>query len=395
MGARTGGAAKTGGKEEHRMTYRIMSAKGRTACQMLVALTATLTLAVAGAISLQAQTLSHKIDFPKDSPVSLLSEDFGNSNATTRGANLIDVNAALSLRNSSQKRIRSMTLMVSTPDAAGKGSVSVPTLDAGPGETFSLHIGTRLVRPLTAGNPVVEVTLDGVLFDDLSFYGPDLLHSQRSMIRWELEAQRDRKYFKALLATAGPEGLRKEMLLSVARQADSSQRGVQMVRGRATNLDTERESQFAFLDIPESPVEASGGVARIGASLAGAPRFEVRNRSNRPVRHLEVAWIVKDQQGREFLAASMPADMTLVPNQSGQVAQDAALRFDRPISIESMSGFVSSVEFTDGSQWIPSRGALDQARLRQLVAPSPEEQRLSQIYTKKGLPALIEELKKF
>jgi hypothetical protein len=271
----------------------------------------------------------------------------------------------------------------------------VPTLDAGPGETFSVHIGTRLVRPLTAGNPVVEVTLDGVLFDDLSFYGPDVLHSQRTMIRWELEAQRDRKYFKTLLATSGAEGLRKEMLSSLARQGDSSQRGVQMVRGRATNLDTERESQFAFLDIPESPVEASGGVARIGASLAGAPRFEVRNRSNRSVRHLEVAWIVKDQQGREFLAASMPADMALVPNQTGQVAQDAALRFDRPISIDSMSGFVSSVEFADGSQWIPSRGALDQARLRQLINPSPEEQRLSQIYTRKGIQALIEELKKF
>jgi invasion protein IalB len=42
MGARRGGAAKTGGKEEHRMTYRIMSAKGRTACQMFVALTAIL-----------------------------------------------------------------------------------------------------------------------------------------------------------------------------------------------------------------------------------------------------------------------------------------------------------------------------------------------------------------
>jgi hypothetical protein len=91
----------------------------------------------------------------------------------------------------------------------------------------------------------------------------------------------------------------------------------------------------------------------------------------------------------------MPADMTLVPNQTGQVVQDAALRFDRPISIQSMSGFVSSVEFADGSQWIPSRGALDQAKLRQLVNPSPEEQRLSQIYTKKGLQALIDELKKF
>ena len=352
-------------------------------------------VSVASAISLHGQALNHKIDFPKDSPVSLLSEDFGNSNATARGANLIDVNAALSLRNSGQKRIRSMTLMVSTPDAAGKGSVSVPTLDAGPGETFSVHISTRMVRPLTAGNPVVEVTLDGVLFDDLSFYGPDLLHSQRNMIRWELEAQRDRKYFKTLLAAGGPEGLRKEMLSSLARQGDSSQRGVQMVRGRATNIDAEPESQFAFLDIPESPVEASGGMARIGTNLAGAPRFEVRNRSPRAVQHLEISWIVKDQQGREFLAASMPADMKLAPNQSGQVAQDAALRFDRPISIQSMSGFVSSVEFADGSQWIPSRGALDQTRLRQLVAPSPEEQRLSQIYTRKGIQALIDELKKF
>jgi hypothetical protein len=285
--------------------------------------------------------------------------------------------------------------MVSAQDAAGKGSVSVPTLDAGPGETFSIRIDTRLLRPLAAGNPVVEVKLDGILFDDLSFYGPDLLHSQRTMTMWELEAQRDRKYFKTLLAAGGAEGLRNEMLSSLARQADRSQRGVQMVRGRATNLDAERESQFAFLDIPESPVEASGGVARIGASLAGAPRFEVRNRSNRAVQHLEVAWMVKDQQGREFLAASMPADMKLAPNQSGQVAQDAALRFDRPISIQSMSGFVSSVEFADGSQWIPSRGALDQLRLRQVVDPSPEEQRLSQIYTKKGLQALIDELKKF
>jgi hypothetical protein len=354
-------------------------------------------LVTAGALSLYGQALNHKIDFPKDSPVSLLSEDFGNSNVTARGANVIDVNAALSLRNSGQKRIRSMTLMVSSPDAAGKGSVSVPTLDAGPGETFSVHIGTRLVRPLTAGNPVVEVTLDGVLFDDLSFYGPDLLHSQRTMIRWELEAQRDRKYFKTVLASAGAEALGKEMILSLARQGDRSQtqHGVQMVRGRATNIDADRETQFAFLDIPESPVEASNGRARIGTSLAGAPQFEVRNRSPRAVQHLEIAWIVKDQQGREFLAASMPADMKLAPNQSGQVAQDAALRFDRPISVQSMSGFVSSVEFADGSQWIPSRGALDQARLHQLVNPSPEEQRLSQIYTKKGLQALIDELKKF
>ena len=215
------------------------------------------------------------------------------------------------------------------------------------------------------------------------------------MTMWELEAQRDRKYFKTLLETAGAEGLRKEMLSTLARQGDRSQpRRADGARPRH-QLDAERETQFAFLEIPESPVEASGGVARIGTGLAGAPRFEVRNRSNRAVQHLEIGWIVKDQQGREFLAASMPADMRLAPNQSGQVAQDAALRFDRPVSIQSMSGFVSSVEFADGSQWIPSRSALEQPGLRQVVAPSPEEQRLSLIYSKKGLQALIDELKKF
>src|SRR5947207_4211544 len=90
-------------------------------------------LAAVSALSLHAQGLNHKIDFPKDSPVSVLSADFGNSNATARGANLIEVNSALSLRNSVQKRIRSMTLMDSAPDSAVKGSFSGPTLVAGPG----------------------------------------------------------------------------------------------------------------------------------------------------------------------------------------------------------------------------------------------------------------------
>ena len=344
------------------------------------------------------QSLSHKIDLPKDSPVGLLSADFGNSNVVARGgANQIEVNASLSLRNSSQKRIRSMTLMVYAQDVAagGKGAVSVPTLDAAPGETFSIRIDTRLLRPVASGNPVVEVKLDGVLFDDLSFYGPDTLHSQRTMTVWELEAQRDRKYFKALLETAGPEALRKEMLMSLARQGDRSTMGVQMVRGRTTNVEPDRELQFASLDIPESPIELSNGLARIAGNEAHAPQFEIRNRSNRTVQHLEIGWLVKGQKGQEFQAASVPGDIKLGPNQSGQITQDATLRFDRPLAIESMSAFVASVEFADGSQWVPSRKALDQPRLRQVVAPSPEEQHLSQIYNRKGLPALIEELKKF
>ena len=357
-------------------------------------------LILAGAAAAGAQTLTSRIDLPKDSPVTVVSSDWGQSRATPRGsAYLMDVHASLSLRNSSQKRIRSVTLAVLAQEVTpgGKGAVWKPSLDVAPGDAFPVRIDLSLLRPLGAGDgaPVVEVRLDGVLFDDLQFYGPDKLQSRRVMTVWELEARRDRSFFKALLDSKGRDALQKEMLSSLARQADLPQGGVQMVRGRATNADPEREVQFAFLNVPESPVEPSGGTARMAANEARAPRFEVRNLSKRPVRHLEIGWIVKDQDGREFLAASLPADVALAPGQTGQVAQDASLRFSERTSIQAMKGFVSTVEFGDGSYWIPSRKSIEDAQLRGLVAPSPEEQRLSQIYRQKGLDALIEELKKF
>jgi hypothetical protein len=355
---------------------------------------------LAGALSLSAQNLSSRFDVPKDSPVVVISSDFQSSNATARGgAYSVDVHAALSLRNSSQRRIRGVTLAVVAQEVTpgGKGSFSLPGLNVAPGEVFSFRIDMPLVRPLSAGGgPSVEVKLDGVLFDDLGFYGPDKLHSRRTMTVWELEAQEYRKHLKTLLETAGSGGVQKEILASLSRQADRNQLGVQMVLGgRSTNTEPERDLQFAFLEIPESPVQPMGGSARIAGNEASAPKFEIRNRSNRPVQHLEIGWIVKDQQGREFLAASMPADVKLAPNQTGQIAEDTALRFPERVSIQSMTGFVSSVEFTDGAYWIPSRNALETPRLREVVAPSPEEQRLSQIYKKKGLQALIDELKKF
>ncbi len=354
---------------------------------------------MAGIVAAGAQTLSRKIELPPDSPVTLVSADWGESSATARGgAFLLDVHAGLSLRNSSQRRIRGVTLAVLAQEVTpgGKGSVSVPSLDVAPGDTFPLRIDLPLLRPLGAGTgPLVEVKLDGVLFDDLSFYGPDKLHSQRTMTVWELEARRDRQYFKKLLEQAGQEGLKQEMLASLGRQDDRQQPGVQMVRGRTTNTEPEREVRFAFVQFPEAPIESQDGLARVAGNEARAPRIDVRNRSDRAIRYLEIGWIVKDQQGREFLAASMPADLNLAPGRSSQVVQDAALRFSQRTVIQSMTGFVSHAEFADGSYWIPSRAALADAKLRGVIAPSPEEQRLAQIYRKKGLGALVEELKKF
>jgi hypothetical protein len=352
-----------------------------------------------GQQNLAQQNLAHKIDFPHDAPVTLAGDEWGGSAATVRGgAYAIDVRVALSLRNASQRRIRGITLAVLAQEATpgGKGSISVPSLDVAPGEAFSVRGDLHLLRPIGAGaSPMVEVSLDGVLFDDLNFYGPDKLHSRRTMMVWELEARRDRQYFKALLEQSGREGLQKEMLASLARDGDRPQFGVQMVRGRATNTDSERDLQFAFLRFPDAPVEPMEGMARIAGNEAREPKLVVHNRSPRVIRYMEMGWIVRDSQGREFLAASMPSEMRLPPRSTSQLPQDATLRFDPRTSIESMTGFVSSVEFVDGSMWIPNRAELNDPMLRRVIAPSPEEQRLVQIYRKRGITAIIEELKKF
>ena len=357
-------------------------------------------LILAAALAVSAQTPSGRVDMPKDSPVTMVSIDWSGSRATPRGsAYLVDVHASLALRNSSQKHVRGVTLEVLAQEVTpgGKGAVKVPSLDIAPNDTFSVRIDETLLRPLGGGQgaPMVEVRLDGVLFDDLTFFGPDKLNSQRDMTVWEMEARRDRRYFKALLDARGRDALQNEMIASLNRQAETSQPGVQVVRGRATNADPEHEMQFAFLRVPDAPVEAATGVARVTTNEAWAPRFDVRNLSKHPVRYMEISWIVKDQAGNEFLAASLPAELSLAPGQSGRIVQDAALKFPDRVSIQGMKGFVSTVGFGDGSYWIPSREAIVEPQIRNLVAPSPEEQRLLQIYRKKGMDALIQELKKF
>lgn len=345
-----------------------------------------------------------KIDLPADSPVVLLSADYGESNELARGsAMLLDLHAALSLRNASERKIRGITLVVTAQDVTpgGKGSVTVTSLNVGPGETFPVRIDLRLLRPLQASAGVpVQIGLDGVLFDDLSFYGPDKLSSRRTLTLAEWEARRDRRYFKSILASGGPERLRREMLETLTHEADRPSLDVEVVRGaRATNFEPEKQVQFAFLSLPDSPIQPMGGMARIAGNEARAPRLEVMNRSDRAIRYLEVGWILHDHFGREFLAGSVPAELNLAPGQKSQILGDATLKFPQlrgqPLGIEGMTGFVSSVEFADGSLWIPTRGDLDSPQLQRVVAPSDEEQRLAQIYRKKGMTALIAELNKF
>lgn len=366
--------------------------------------------AVFGAMTLWGQDVpfdphsSIDIELPPGSPVSLLKTNVSDSGATQRGGvTVIDLHMALSLRNSDSRTIRGITLLVTAQEVTpgGKASVAVPSLNVASGEAFPVRIDLRLLRPLQAGaGPLVQVSLDGVLFEGLDFYGPNHLNSRRSMTVWEMEAERDRQYFKNVLGSGGPEALKREMLDSLARQQERPRIDVRLSRGGrsvTSAAEPERMTRFAFLKMPDAPVEAIDGWAEVAGNEARTPTIQVQNRSTRPVRYVEIGWIVKDRDGHEFLAGSVPAaesDLLLPAGKSGRVLQDTALRFSRsagePVSIASMTGFVSNVEFANGRVWVPSRASLPPA-----ASSSPEEQRLADLYRTKGLSAVMDELRKY
>src|SRR5207248_8207485 len=131
---------------------------------------------------------------------------------------------------------------------------------------------------------------------------------------------------------------------------------------------------------PDSPVQPLDGSVRIAGNEAKAPHIEVRNRSSKAIQYFEIGWIVRDSQGKEFWAASVPAsggELNLHPGQTGRALQDSALRFSKasgePVAIEGMTGFVSQVEYTDGTIWVPKRASLEMNNLVRVLAPSPEE----------------------
>jgi hypothetical protein len=298
-------------------------------------------------------------------------------------------------------------MIVSAQEATPGGKASwAQWLDAAAGEVFRLQIDIRLLRPLQPqSGPMVQVGLDGILFNDFSFYGPNRLDSRRTMMVWETEAQRDRQHYKSILAKYGPEGVQRLALDSLNLQSARPRLDVQVSRGgRSTSAaagGSERHAQFAFLQMPDSPVQPLDGSVRITGNQAKAPHIEVRNRSGKAIRYFEIGWIVKDSQGKEFWAASVPAsggDLNLKPGQTGQALQDTALRFSKgqgePVDIQGSTGFVSQVEYTDGKIWVPDRTSLENAQLLPVIAPSLEEQRLTDLYHKKGLRALIDDLKK-
>ena len=117
----------------------------------------TLTAAIVflGAASLAAQDAAIpqgavNVNLPDNSPLSVRSFTVGDSRATARGAALaLDLHMAATLFNTGSRRIHGVTLRVVAQEVTlgGKGSVTYPSLNVGPGETFQVRIDMQLMRP--------------------------------------------------------------------------------------------------------------------------------------------------------------------------------------------------------------------------------------------------------
>jgi len=161
--------------------------------------------------------------------------------------------------------------------------------------------------------------------------------------------------------------------------------------GRATISRNERQIELAFVKGADSggPIIADAGLVRVADNEARSPRLQLRSQVDRPVRAVEIGWMVRDANGREFVSGAVPVDVTLAPHSRTTLVQDVTYRFTQPggnpIAINEMKAYLASVEFADGLMWVPDRSSRG-------PTPSPEEQRLTELYRKKGMEALVAEL---
>ncbi len=347
-------------------------------------------------------------------PLSVASKDAGQTRVQVQGSlMIIELRCDLILRNESSQFLRGVTFAVLTDRhaAGGKATVALPSLNIEPEATFPATLNLRLIRPLPASaDDVIEVDVDGVLLADLSFYGPDRFHSRRRMTVWETEANRDRRYFQSLLASGGAQGLQSEIAASIDRQLRRPRLEARLADGsrveavREVKAGSERRVELSSVHLSEAPLEVVSGASTVEGATARSPQVTVKNLSAKPVRYFEIGWLVSDPQGKRYAAGSVPSSGAQLP--PGAVASTDSRRefvFQAApnargaggFAISGMSGYVSQVEFADGSVWVPPRGSLVSSRLIETAPVSAEEQRLMGIYQRFGLASVIQELSKF
>ena len=372
-----------------------------------------LVLAAVGAVcavqSTWAQAPQVEVNIPEGVPLEITARDFADSEFEVRGgAIVIHLAGSVQFRHLGGDPVRAIALRVAAGEETlgGRATVTVPSLHAARNERFEVPVNLRLVRPLLVGQgPAVRIEPDAVLFASLAAAGPDRLDSVRKLTVLEMEARRDREYFLALWQRGGRTALTAAMQASLRRQAVRPRLEVRLAgQGPATVAAAPpvREMEIALVNQPEAPLVLESGSARVTGLVSDAPRFLLRGRAGRTVRHFDIGWLVRDSAGSLYSVGSAPLEKQA--SELGSQAQETTGTGQfliRPVSavsepsIDAMLAYVRSAQLDDGSVWVPSREALEVSRLAEAVPVSAEEQRLSQMYRERGAEAIAEELRRF
>lgn len=366
-------------------------------------------LAVACTIQpVQAQVPQVAVDIPDGVPLRVAAQDFSDSEFEVRGgAIVIHLSGSVHFRHYGAEPVRAIALRVAAGEETlgGRAAVTMPSLHAARDESFEVPFNLRLVRPLSAGQgPAVRIEPDAVLFASLAAVGPDRLDSIRKLTVLEMEARRDREHFLALWQRGGKPALTAAMQASLRRQAARPRLEVRLAGQGPSTVPASapvREMEVAVVNQPDAPLILESGSARVRGSISDAPRFLLRSRGGRAVRHFDIGWLVRDGAGSLYSVGSAP--ITGRAGVAGSQAQETtgAGRFlIRPASggepsIDTMLAYLRSAQFDDGTVWVPSRETLEVSQLAEAVPVSAEEQRLSQLYRERGADAAAEELRKF
>lgn len=347
------------------------------------------------------------VNIPADIPLAVVSTDFEDSEIRPRGGVLmIRLDGEVRLRNTGADRIRGITVAIASSETTlgGRAVVAAPSLNIAPGKTFPLKLNLRLLRPLPIPEgAVVQASIDGILYDNLAFVGPNRLDSERKMTVREIEARRDREHFRTVFDSRGRNGIVQAMQSSLRQQAERPTLSARLAgRSGAALADAgkPRELELAMVGSADAPLLLDRGSALVAGVYSDAPAFRLINRTDRPLRSFELGWLIRDTDGTLYSAGSVPmkAAQPIAAGAafSSRAGQQFAFRPTRPgSSIAGMSVYVRHAQFSDGRIWIPSRSDLEAAALLGVIPVSAEEQRLTGIYRERGIDAIIAELREF
>ena len=346
------------------------------------------------------------VEFPRDSPIIVTSARFGpNQSGRVRGMSMTsDLHGELLLRNSSAKVLAGLTLRIDSPNLgpALKASITLPSLRTAAGEMLPVRIDAAIVQPLSSENMAgasVRISLDCAEFGDGSAVGPDTLDTEQQLHFYGAEADRDRKYLAGLLSAGQLPRLREALnfgLLDTGRALA----GMEVLPPETTDIAKTQPSLIMCRNYDSAPVSVLNGAFHHLRNQLRGSRVTVRNRSAKPIKSIEVGYLVGTAREGLFFAGSVPSTATLVPDQQLDLAGMPSLRVfetsGEPSSSAILVAFVARATFSDGSLWIPSRDDLQSftvdPALRRALSFSPEQQRLAELYHRDSISAVISDL---